>query len=139
MNFDIISDVSSTEFVDNYVACNKPVVVRGIPFEPEQWTPDALKESIGSLTAQLYGSLFDLEDIVSAEDYIDDYFGTDGPYEEDIPYVRWYNQLKDVEFAWGDDAFAALSEFWKKPNCIPDHDLLVPLAGAHTRVNPVHD
>ena len=139
MKFEIISDVSQEEFLNNYVAKNTPVIVRGIPFEPEHWTPAALKESIGDLTAQMYGTLFDLEDILSASDYLDDYFGTNGPYQDDVPYIRWYNQLKDIDFAWGDEAFNQLSTYWQKPVCIPDRNLIVPLTNAETIANPVKD
>ncbi|MFT6303742.1 MAG: hypothetical protein ACJAY2_002936, partial [Pseudomonadales bacterium] len=109
MQLDIISDITPAEFAENYISKNQPVVVRGIPYEAEQWMPAALNISIGDLTAQVYGSLFDLENIQSAAEYMEDYFGnSDGDYEDDIPYIRWYNQLKDVDFAWGDEAFAAI-------------------------------
>ena len=140
MNLNVISDISAAEFAQDYIAKNQPVVVRGIPYEMEQWKPEALTESIGDLTAQIYGSLFDLEDIQSAAEYMEDYFGNnEGDYEEDIPYVRWYSQLKDVDFAWGDDAFSAVSGFWQKPNCLSGQDLLVPLTQQGSQANPVTD
>jgi len=138
VNLNVISDISAAEFAQDYIAKNQPVVVRGIPHKAEQWTPEALTESIGDFTAQIYGSLFDLEDIQSAAEYMEDYFGNnDGEYEEDIPYVRWYSQLKDVDFAWGDDAFSAVSGFWQKPNCLSGQDLLVPLTQQGNQANPV--
>ncbi len=140
MNLNVISDISAAEFAQDYIAKNQPVVVRGIPHDAGQWTPEALTESIGDFTAQIYGSLFDLEDIQSAAEYMEDYFGNnDGEYEEDIPYVRWYSQLKDVDFAWGDDAFSAVSGFWQKPNCLSGQDLLVPLTQQGNQANPVTD
>jgi hypothetical protein len=140
VNLNVISDISAAEFAQDYIAKNQPVVVRGIPYEMEQWKPEALTESIGDLTAQIYGSLFDLEDIQSAAEYMEDYFGNnEGDYEEDIPYVRWYSQLKDVDFAWGDDAFSAVSGFWQKPNCLSGQDLLVPLTQQGNQANPVTD
>ncbi|MFT6876598.1 MAG: ribosomal protein L16 Arg81 hydroxylase [Granulosicoccus sp.] len=137
MQLDIISDITPAEFAENYISKNQPVVVRGIPYEAEQWMPAALNISIGDLTAQVYGSLFDLENIQSAAEYMEDYFGnSDGDYEDDIPYIRWYNQLKDVDFAWGDEAFAAIQDFWQKPNCIPSDNMLVPLTQQDTQANP---
>lgn len=141
MKIDYVSDISEADFIEEYVEKNKPVIVRDIPYDKEQWTPNALKTTVGKLSAQIYGSLFDLEDIVDAEDYIDDYFNQDdgGNYEQDIPYIRWYNQLKDVEFAWGDDAFQALSPFWEMPDCLPKTGFFVPPSAGGKILNPVHD
>ena len=139
MQLDVVKDISQQEFVAEYIAKNKPVVVDGIPYSPESWKPEALKESIGELTTQIYGTLFDLENIASLEEYIDDHFGETGAYPEDVPYVRWYNQLKDVDFVWGDEAFEALQPFWQKPACVPDQDLIVPVTRNGTRVDPVVD
>ncbi len=139
MKLEVVSDISEHEFVEEYVAKNKPVVVDGLSFDPSKWTPDALKENIGELTTQVYGSLFDLENIASLEEYIDDYFGnTDDAYPTDVPYVRWYNQLKDVDFVWGDEAFAQLQSNWTKPNCMPSSDLLVPVTSGESK-DPVAD
>lgn len=140
MKLDVISDISPSEFAQDYIAKNQPVVVRGIPFDAAQWTPEALTGSIGELTAQVYGSLFDLEDIQTAADYMEDYFGNnDGEYEDDIPYVRWYNKLKDVEMPWGDEAFTGVGGFWNKPNCLPDTNLLVPYTHNGKGGDPVSD
>lgn len=139
MNLEIVENISEEEFVSEYVAKNKPVVVSGIPYDAEKWTPGALKESIGELTTQVYDTLFDLENISSLEEYIDEYFGTEGAFQADVPYVRWYNQLKDVDFVWGDEAFEALSASWTKPDCVPDKDLLIPVSTAESPVSPVTD
>ncbi len=139
MQLEVVENISELEFVAEFVAKNRPVVVRGIPFEPENWTPDALKQSIGDLTTQVYDSLFDLENILSLSEYIDDYFGVDGPYQPDVPYVRWYNQLKDVDFVWGDEAFELLQPFWQKPDCVPEQNLVVPVTSDGQGANPVTD
>ncbi|MEP1206173.1 MAG: cupin-like domain-containing protein [Rhizobiaceae bacterium] len=140
MQLEVVKDISQEEFVAEYVAKNKPVVVDNIPYSAESWTPEALKDSIGELTTQIYGTLFDLENIASLEEYLEDHFGqTGGAYPEDVPYVRWYNQLKDVDFVWGDEAFEALQPFWQKPACVPDHDLIVPVTSDTKSVDPVMD
>ncbi len=139
MELEVVRDISEQEFVNEYVAKNKPVVVDNIPYEASEWTPDAVKKNIGELTTQIYGSLFDLEFVASLEEYIDDYFGnTDSEYPEDVPYVRWYNQLKDVDFVWGDEAFEGLQSIWTKPDCMPTSDLLVPVSSGESK-NPVSD
>ena len=131
--------MAQIEFTKMQGLGNDFVVVDGIPYSPESWKPEALKESIGELTTQIYGTLFDLENIASLEEYIDDHFGETGAYPEDVPYVRWYNQLKDVDFVWGDEAFEALQPFWQKPACVPDQDLIVPVTRNGTRADPVVD
>lgn len=141
MKLDIVSDISEAEFIEGYIAQNQPVVVRNIPYIKNQWTPEYIRQSVGHLSAQIYGSLFELEDVMNAEEYIDEYFDQDatGPYQHDVPYIRWYNQLKDVEFAWGDEAFSAVSGFWRAPDCLPKTGLLVPPDANGSGHNPVHD
>ncbi len=141
MKLDIVSGISESEFVENYIVRNRPVVVRNIPYTKNQWTPDALRRTVGHLSAQIYGSLFDLEDVMNAEEYIDDYFGQSesGLFQDDVPYIRWYSQLKDVEFAWGDDAFSAVSSFWDAPECLPKTGLMVPPSATDKPINPVNE
>ncbi|MBU2581491.1 MAG: cupin-like domain-containing protein [Alphaproteobacteria bacterium] len=130
---------SSQKFVDEFVATNTPAIVRGMDYSAGSWTPEALKTSIGDLTALVYGTLFDLEDIQTLEDYIDTWFGLEGELEPDVPYVRWYNQLKDVEFSWGDAAFARVAGFWKAPACLPTSNFVVPVSRAEAGTDPVRD
>ena len=138
--FDVRDDLSEEEFVTEYVEAKKPVVMSNIPYEANKWQPQALKESIGELTTQVYGTLFELENISTLEEYLEDYFGNnDGPMPTDVPYVRWYNQLKNVDFVWGDEAFEELSSIWQKPACVPTNGLIVPVTGNGTSANPVTD
>ncbi len=101
---------------------------------------ESLKQSIGELTTQIYDTLFDLENVAALEEYLDEYFNqsTDGAYPESVPYVRWYNQLKNVDFVWGDEAFGELSSFWTKPACVPSSDLIVPVTSERPQ-DPVTD
>ncbi len=126
------------EFVDRYVARNTPVVITGLDFDAAAWSPEAVRDSLGDLTALVYGALFDLEDIQSLADYLDDWFGLPGPDDgdDDVPYVRWYNQLRDVEFPWGDEAFARMAPFWRAPACLPTSGLVVPTGSADPVVDP---
>lgn len=130
---------SADEFVEKYIAQNQPVIVQGLDFDANGLQPEALKIKVGDLTALLYGSLFDLEDILTLSDYIDDWFNLPGDMEENVPYVRWYNKLKDVEFAWGDEAFQRLASGWRTPSCLPTSDFLVPVSAVGAGTNPVCD
>ncbi len=134
-----ISMPSPESFVEDYVAQNRPVVVNGLDFDPDAWTPDALRERAGDLTALVYGSLFELEDIQTLTDYLDNWFELEGDMDEDTPYVRWYNKLRDVEFAWGDEAFERVAAGWRMPACLPKSDLIVPVSTAGAGVDPVQD
>ncbi len=137
--FEVRENLSQEEFVSEYIAKNKPVVVSGIPFEADNWHPDNLKNRIGEETTQIYDTLFDLENVTSLEEYLDDYFGTEGPMPTDVPYVRWYNQLKDVDFVWGDEALASLANYWKRPSCVPADGMIVPVTSATASADPVSD
>ncbi len=138
---DVIAMPSADEFVDRYIARNQPVVVRGLDYRAEAFTPEGLRGALGDLTALVYGALFDLDDIQTLADYLDDWFGDDvelpGPGEA-VPYVRWYNQLRDVAFNWGDEAFARLAPSWVAPTCLPT-DYVVPVTAAGAGSNPVID
>lgn len=127
------------EFVETYVARNEPVVVTGLDFDADQWEPAALTERIGDLTALVYGSLFELDDVQTLEDYLESWFGNDGDMEQDTPYVRWYNKLRDVEFAWGDEAFSRMASAWRMPRCLPRSDLIVPVSRSGAGTDAVVD
>ena len=126
-------------FVDEYISQNKPVVVRGLDYNAEEWKPEKLRTRIGDLTALVYGTLFDLEDVQTLDDYLETWFGRSGPMEDSTPYVRWYNKLRDVEFAWGDEAFQRMASAWRKPACLPANNLIVPVSAAGSGTNPVND
>ncbi|MCR9061798.1 MAG: cupin-like domain-containing protein [Rhodobacteraceae bacterium] len=130
---------SAATFASEYIATNTPVIVGGLDYSADNWQPEALKSRIGDLTALVYGTLFDLEDVQTLEDYLDTWFGLGGEMQQDVPYVRWYNQLRDVEFAWGDEAFARVAPLWRAPECLPSDDFIVPVSRAGAGTDPVWD
>ncbi len=139
---ELIEMPDQATFAERYIAQRQPVVVDGLNYAADQWTPDAVSDRLGDLTTLVYGALFDLEDVQTLEDYIDDWFDLDGDDaldEDDVPYVRWYNKLRDVEFAWGDQAFDRLAPTWTAPRCLPESGFLVPVDGKGAGVDPVHD
>lgn len=136
----VVDMLSPEAFVDNYVAKNQPVVVGGLDYDPDQWTAEALRRNLGDMNALVYGALFDLEDVQTVEDYLGDWFGLGGPVDDEgVPYIRWYNKLRDVDFAWGDEAFDRLARAraWRAPRCMPTDHLLVPLSRHAMSVDPV--
>ena len=141
---DVIDMPGPDEFVDRWLAPGRPVVVRGLSFDRQAWTAEGLRARAGGLATLVYGSLFDLEDIATLDDYLDDWFiggdgppGSPGPLEpgDEVPYVRWYNRLRDVEAAWGDEALARMADTWAAPACLPRNDLLLPVGSG----DPVSD
>lgn len=144
---DVIDMPHPDEFVERWLAPGRPVVVRGLSYDRQAWTAEGLRSRAGSLPTLVYGSLFDLEDVATLDDYLDDWFadvGTGGgspdsppPLDpgDDVPYVRWYNRLRDVEAAWGDEALARMADTWAAPACLPRTGMLLPVGGG----DPVAD
>ncbi len=141
---DVIDMPHPEEFVERWLAPARPVVVRGLSYDPVAWTAYGLRARAGSLATLVYGSLFDLEDVATLGDYLDDWFApaadeapasssssSSAPPDlgDDVPYVRWYNRLRDVEAAWGDEALARMADTWTAPACLPRTGLLLPVGG----------
>ena len=140
-SFEVLDSLSEHEFVSRFIRENKPVIVRDQNFEAEKWTPEIFKDLIGDMPTQVYGSLFNLKEVSTVANYIDTHFNVEGvhKFRENVPYIRWYNKLKEIEYAWSDEAFARLSDNWKKPTFLPDTDLLVPATGNGRKADPVFD
>jgi Cupin-like domain len=141
---ELIDMIEPEEFVDRYLAPAQPVVIRGLDFDRTAWSPEGLRARAGQLATLVYGSLFDLEDVATLDDYLDDWFtGPGGPPAigdgDEVPYVRWYNRLRDVEAAWGDEALLRMADTWRAPACLPRDGLLVPAADAGAGTDPVFD
>ncbi len=135
--FDVREHLSTEEFLAEYVRANRPVVIGGVEFDPAYWTPGNFKRDLGELPALIYDTLFDLQEVGTLGEYIDRHFGVEGEgLRRGVPYVRWYNRLKDVDHAWGDEAFKRLAPHWKAPPTLPLDGMLVPDAPS---VDPVCD
>lgn len=130
---------TAEQFAEEYISKQQPVVITGLDYDAEQWKPKALDERIGNLTALVYGSLFELDDVQTLSDYLETWFNQDGEMEPDTPYVRWYNQLRDVEFSWGDEAFERVASAWRAPTALSATDFVVPASAAGAGTNPVTD
>ncbi|TXH64853.1 MAG: hypothetical protein E6Q88_14925 [Lysobacteraceae bacterium] len=133
---DVHETLSSEDFLAQYVRPNRPVVVGGLGFDPAYWTPENFRRDMGELPALIYDTLFDLQEVTTLGEYIDRHFGVGGELRRGVPYVRWYNRLKDVDHAWGDEAFSRLSTHWTAPPFLPQGGFLVPDAPT---ADPVRD
>jgi hypothetical protein len=133
---EVLDAITEDAFVSKYLQNNEPVVVRDLAFDQERWTPDYFRSNLGDLTAQVYDTLFDLQEVCTLAEYLDRHFGVPGGYRENVPYIRWYNRLKDVDHAWGDEAFRRMSTSWAMPSFLPKRDMLVP---SRPVADAVHD
>lgn len=120
-----IANISTEEFVNEYLIKNQPVIVTdGMKdWDREKFTPSYLKKEFGDSLVQIYNDLFDLQNVDTLETYFENNFDNDAPAKE---YIRWYTQLKEVDFFWSDDLFMELSKFWNHPYFVPHNDLSVP-------------
>ncbi len=128
--------LTEEEFIENHVRANEPVVVRDLAFDRDCWTREHFRTQLGDLPVQVYDTLFELQEVSTLGAYLDEHFGVPGGYRADVPYVRWYNQLKDVQHAWGDEAFRRLSPHWRMPSFMPRRGMLMP---AKPVADAVHD
>lgn len=127
----VLDAISQDVFVRNYLQRNEPVVVKDLMFDEQCWTPHYFKSHLGDLPAQVYDTLFNLQEVSTLAGYLDKYFGdryfgAPGEPREGVPYVRWYSKLKNVDHAWGDEAFRRLSPHWRMPSFLPLRNMLVP-------------
>jgi hypothetical protein len=128
-------------FVHDYVRVRRPVVVVDALspwFVPACWGPAWLRRELGPQLVQVYDGGFGLLDVMPLHAYLDRYFDSVHP-SSPTPYVRWYTQLRDVDFVWADEAFATLRHRWKAPTFWPDTDYVLPRAAAPQRLDPVLD
>jgi hypothetical protein len=137
-----VDNLDARSFLTRYVERNQPVVVTDALREwrlAEVWTPDYLCQHFGRRTVQVYNDGFDLTNLISLSDYCGRYFGHRAASNGHVPYVRWYSKLRDVDFAWADDVFAAIRGQWDRPSFMPDTGYLLPFAPAPRTVNPAED
>jgi hypothetical protein len=141
-NIERRTGLSVTEFVDQYLVANKPVIVTDAM---KTWslfrTPAELSERFGGELVQVYNDLFDLQNVVPLRTYLDQWFGKDVELDatKPLPYVRWYTKMKDIDFAWADTAFCSFADQWALPYFLPSSDYLLPCAGSSRKLNPARD
>ncbi len=132
MEIDRIQKVSKEDFLEKYIKGNKPVIVTDAmhDWDLERFQPETLKKEFGSEYTQIYNDLFDLQNIDSLENYLTANFSK--PDKECKNYIRWYTQLKGVDFLWSDEIFVKLKDAWSHPYFVPKNNLLIPFIDADT-------
>ncbi|KAB8151545.1 hypothetical protein EZY14_017775 [Kordia sp. TARA_039_SRF] len=120
-----VSNITQEEFVNEYLIANQPVIITDAmkDWDTDKFKPEFLKEEFGDYLVQIYDDLFDLQNVDSLETYFDENFGKD---KESSEYIRWYTQLKELDFFWSDECFSKLKQYWSHPYCIPQNNLAVP-------------
>ncbi len=123
-----IRNTSEEKFIEEYLIANKPVIVTDAMenWDINRFRPEQLKIDFGSQKVQVYNDLFDLQNIVSLEKYIDKNFFRDESEGAAKQYIRWYTKLKEVEFYWSDEVFKELKNSWGHPYFIPSTNLIIP-------------
>jgi len=131
-----VQGLSQKQFLEDYLTKNVPVIVQNIEFDKRKWSPIYWKAAMGKRPVQVYDTLFDLQGVSSLSDYLRDHFGKTGPVSDNVPYIRWYSQLKNMDYIWSDEVFDKIKGFWKVPSLLPDSDYLVPLVPEGKKIDP---
>ena len=139
MELQRVESLTVERFLSEFVAPAVPCIIadgmRGWS-GTRQWSPDWFRAELGAEYAQIYNDRFDLVNITTLAEYMDEYFSAGTPGEA-VPYVRWYTKLKDEEFIWADDAFERLRGLWSKPYFLPDSGYLLPFCMEPDTISPV--
>jgi hypothetical protein len=122
------SGLKPDEFLTHYITANRPVIVTDAMSTWDartKWGPIYLDLKLGARDVQVYDNLFGFMNISTLHQYLAENFNRAGgnPSRE---YVRWYTKLKDVDFVWADEAFAAIREDWSHPYFFPTSGFIVP-------------
>lgn len=128
MAIDKVNGLSEADFVKNYLAPGIPVVIGDAMnnWNISQFYPDALSASFGDEFVQVYDDLFALQNVQTLNEYLAENFSKPESEPRCQRYVRWYTQLKDVEFLWADHIFELLKPHWNKPYFLPSTEMIVP-------------
>lgn len=130
------------DFLRHHLAPRTPVVVTDAAADWSLWrSADELRAELGHHLVQIYNDLFDLTGVTPLQSYLQDYFGRQQQSAAGaaLPYVRWYTQLKEVDFVWADEAFAGFADRWHMPYFLPPADYLLPGTAPARAVSPARD
>ena len=135
------STLTQDDFVENYLAANKPLIVTEATTEWQLWwNLEEWNTRFGQEPVQIYNDGFDLMDVDTLSSFIETNTGKAGEREStDVkPYVRWYTTMKEVDFVWADETFKEFAPFWQKPAFLPDRNFLLPFS-ADRALDPTSD
>ena len=138
MHIERLEALTRERFERDYMRANRPVVVTDALRDwrlEERWTPEYLLRHFGDERVQVYDSYFDLKSVRKLGAYLNERFNRISA-GTNVPYVRWYTKLRNVDFFWADAAFEKMSANWTSPYFLPDTDYVFPFAPAPRTVDP---
>jgi hypothetical protein len=131
--------IGRSEFVDTYLARNRPFVARDClrnwPTEPP-WELVALARRFGDQHVPVFDTLFEMKRVVKFGEYVA-MMENRRPGDEPVPYMRWYARQRRFQMICADDAFAELAGSWAPPPWLPTADYVFPALRADA--DPVRD
>lgn len=133
-----VTNISETEFIENHLIPGIPVIITDAMnnWNIEQFSPSSLIKLFGDEFVQVYDDLFALQAVQSLEEYITENFNQPTSSPRCQRYVRWYTQLKNVDFLWADHIFEKIKPFWGNPYFLPNTNMIIPPVNEHGTVCP---
>jgi hypothetical protein len=127
-----VSQLSKQAFMDEYLIPHQPVIVTDAmdSWDIEKFRPEHLDRAFGHYDVQIYNDLFELQTIDTLNTYLHDNFNKPAGVERSHEYIRWYSQLRDVDFYWSDEVFLSLKNAWSHPYFLPEDSFVIPNAAA---------
>jgi hypothetical protein len=122
------SGLTREVFISEFLASRRPVIITDAmsDWQLSRFTPESLVRAFGNEEVQIYDDLFSLQRTSTLRRYVKQHVNKPESAPRSTEYVRWYTQLKDVEFVWADAAFARLRDAWDMPYFFPDSSMVVP-------------
>lgn len=137
MKIDRRSGLATDQFVADYLVTNRPAIITDAMAawnDWSKWGPDYLNEELGGCDVQVYDNLFDLVDLKTMAEYLEENFGKPaGSISQE--YVRWYTKFKEADFVWADEAFERIRKDWDHPYFLPSTSYVVPFCQPPNAVN----
>jgi hypothetical protein len=136
------SNLSSSDFVNDHLRGNTPVIVTDAMDTwkaKNAWTPDFFVENFGDVETQVFNDLFMLVRIKKLRNYFEKAFGYEGDPKRRPAYVRWYSRLNaEDRVPWADESFAELETDWATPYFLPESDYLLPYCAPNETISPAN-
>jgi hypothetical protein len=135
-----MSSIGQNEFVDTYLAGNKPFVARNCflrtwPMAPP-WELSLLAERFADYHVPVFDTLFEMQRVVNFRDYVA-MIENRRPGDEPVPYMRWYARQRRFQMICADKAFTELADSWAAPSWLPSADYVFP--AIRQDADPVRD
>jgi len=135
------SGLTKEQFLTDHIIANKPVIISDAMSSWDartKWRPGYLDNKFGGQDVQIYDNLFGLMNVCTLHEYFATHFNRrDGKPSNE--YVRWYTKLKELDFVWADEAFAAIREDWSHPFFLPSSGFVIPFCPEPRRLSVVDE